>query len=298
MRLSQIAAILPLLIIAHAADSPSAVLLQFRELVTVCIILSYVFAAGKIADFLESGGRAIKKKEVLLAPFAYMLFATLGILYYFMSGAWIPPQHTIITTLAYLVVVPFGIALVIGAIVLHAFFRDRLNALQSLDLSLKVLLSPVLDGISGYWTALVAAALLVLISAASAYSSNMNFSTVPLDFILLSVIFALFFLYRALTSANNEGKASNFVTALTLIVPAILRMYFKDLVCTGLSLIPFNFFSTCPLQDLGTGVELALSVLATLIILIPVIPFVYALVVNMLRFATVVRAVARKEDRE
>ncbi|MDD5337638.1 MAG: hypothetical protein PHS02_04095 [Candidatus ainarchaeum sp.] len=296
MRLSHIAATLPFLFLAHAAE-PSAALLQLRELVTVCIILSYVFSAGKIAEFLQSWGRRITKKEALLAPFAYMLFATLGIMYYFLSGAWVPPQHTIITTAVYLAVVPFAIALIVGALVLYSFFHDRLNALQSLDLSLKVLLSPLLDGISGYWTALVAAALLVFISAASAYSSNMNFSDIPLDFILLSVIFAIFFLYRAFTSADNGGKASNFVTALTLIVPAILRMYFRDLVCAGLALVPFDFFSACPIQDLGTGVELALSVLATLIILIPVIPFVYALVVNTLRFAAVARIVAGKEGK-
>jgi len=269
--------------------------LQFRDLILVAIVLSYIFASGKIADFLQASGRPISKKEVLAAPFAYMLFAALGVLLYFSSGLWAPPQDTIIALGVYLVLAPLGITIGLGAIVLHSFFHDRLNAVQSLDLSMRVILAPIFDGLRGYWTALGAAALLVFISGISYWSSGGQFSLVTMDFLLLSSVVALYYLYKALTSAGNESKASNFVTMLILLTPAILRLFFKELVCAGLSRIPFGLFASCPLEQVGNEVTLALSVLATLVILVPIIPVAYAVIVNALRVATAIAILIKNE---
>lgn len=269
---------------------------QLRDIAIFAVLLCYIFAAGKIADFLQSSGRKISKREALLAPFAYMFLSCLGLLAYVSSGLWVPPQNTLITTAVYLLGIPLGIVIGLGAIVLYGFFRDRLNPVQSLDLSMRIILAPIFDGLRGYWTALGAAAILGGISGFTYWSSGGNFSLVTLDFLLLSSVVALYFLYRALTSHTNEGKASNVVTMLTIIAPSVLRLFFKDLVCAGLSLIPLDFFRSCPLQQVGNEVTLALSVAATLILLVPIIPVIYAMVVNLLRVATVVELLMRREQ--
>jgi len=272
-------------------------LLQLREVIIFAVVLSYIFASGKIADFLQSSGRKMSKKEVLLAPFAYLFFAVLCVLIYFSSGLWVPPQATIITTLVYLFLIPVSIVVAAGTVVLHAFFRDRLTAVQSLHLSIRIMFAPLFDGLKGYWTALTAAAILVILSGISFYSSGGNFSLATFDFLLLSAIASLYFLYRALTAGTNESKASNFVTVLTLISPAVLRLFFKDLVCALLSLIPFKFFTACPLYEIGSEVTLAFSVLATLVVLVPVIPFIYAVMVNILRFVAAIEIMLKKEPK-
>ncbi len=253
---------------------------QYKDLFILAIIACYVFAAGKIADFLSKAGGKITKREVLLAPFAYVFLCALCLLLYISSDAWVPPQQTIITMAAYMLLVPLAICVAAGAICLHAFFHDRLNALQSLDLSLHIILAPIFDGIRGYWTALGAAAVLVLASSLSFWSSGGNFSLVTLDFLIMSAIFSLYFLYRALTSQDNEGRASNSVSVLVMVSPSVLRLFLPSVVCALLALIPLQFFKECPLLQAGNEVTLALSVLATLVLLVPIIPIIYAVIVN------------------
>jgi hypothetical protein len=53
-----------------------------------------------------------------------------------------------------------------------------------------IALSPLFDGLAGYWTALTAAALLAAMSGATFWSSGGNFSLVTLDFLLLSTVVA------------------------------------------------------------------------------------------------------------
>ena len=272
-------------------------ILELREVVIIGVVLSYVFASGKIADFVEARGFRISKKEVLLAPFAYMFVSAIGVLAYFASGAYLPPQDTIITLAVFLVLLPVAIVIGLGALVLHYFFRDRLNAVQSLDLSLRILLAPIFDGWKGYWTALGAAGILVAISVISYYSSGLSPEKTPLDFLLLAIIVALYFAYRALTATNNEARASGAVSALTILAPAILLEFFRELACGALALVPFGIFSSCPLDQVGNEVALAFSVLATLLLLIPVIPLVYAIVVNLLRFLTAVEVILKKEEK-
>jgi hypothetical protein len=216
-----------------------------------------------------------------------VLFRSIAV--YFASGAWVPPQSTVITLGFYLLLIPLAITIGLGAAVLYGFFKGRLNAWQSLDLSLHVILAPVFDGLSGYWVSFGAAAILVFISGFTYWSSGGNFSLVTLDFLLLSSVVALYFLYRAIVSQNNEGRASSLVTMLAVIAPSILRLFFRDVVCAGLSLIPLEFFRTCPLMQAGNEVTLAVSVLATLLILVPIIPFIYALIINLLRFTAVLQ---------
>lgn len=268
---------------------------QLRDIVLIAIVFCYVFAAGKIADFLRSSGKKITRREAILAPFAYMLVVSVGALAYFSSGAWVPPQHTLITMGVYLLLAPLGIAIGLGAIVLHAFFRKRLTPLESLDFSMRVMLAPVFDGMHGYWTALGAASILVFLSGFTYWSSGGNLGLVTLDFLLLSAVASLYFLYGAIISSGNEDKASNLVALMVVLSPSVLRLFFKDIVCAGLSLIPLDFFRNCPLLQAGNEVTLALSVLATLLMLLPVIPMVYALIVNLLRFATVLEIIFSKE---
>lgn len=271
--------------------------LELREIVILGVVLSYIFASGRIADFVEARGFRLSKKEVLLAPFAYMLLSAIGVLLYFSSGAYLPPQDTIITLAVYLVLLPVAIAVGLGALVLHYFFHDRLNPVQSLDLSLRILLAPIFDGWKGYWTALGAAGILAAISTISYYSSGWDFAKVSLDFLLLSAIVSLYFIYRALTANNNEQRASGFVSALTILTPALIREFLRGLACSALALIPFNIFSACPLDQVGDEVTLALSVFATLLLLIPIIPLVYAIVVNLLRFLTAIEVLLKKEEK-
>ncbi len=268
---------------------------QFRDIVIFAVVACYIFAAGKIADFLTSSGRHITKREVLLAPFAYVFLCFFVLLLYATSGAWVPPQNTIITTAAYLVLLPLALCIGAGALALHGFFHDRLNPLQSLDLSMHIILAPIFDGLTGYWTAIGAAAVLVFASGLSFWSSGGNFSLVTLDFLIMSALFSLYFLYRALTAQNNEGRASNFVSMLVIITPGVLRLFLPTVACALLSLIPLEFFKTCPLLQIGNEVTLALSVLATLVLLVPVIPILYALSVNVLRAASAFSVFLRKE---
>jgi len=274
---------------------PASLLSQFRDILILAVIACYIFAAGKITDFLSSSNKRITKREVILAPFAYVFLCFLALLLYATSGVWVPPQNTIITTAAYLLVLPVALCIGAGALALHGFFHDRLNPLQSLDLSMRVILAPIFDGISGYWTAIGAAAVLVLASSLSFWSSGGNFSLVTLDFLIMSALFSLYFLYRALTAQNNEGRASNFVSMLVIITPSVLRLFLPAIACALLSLIPLQFFKTCPLLSVGNEVTLALSVLATLVLLVPVIPVLYALSVNLLRAATAFSVLLRKD---
>ena len=302
MKAKSLFPILLLLAVTHAqlaavpSDIPLATL-QLRDIIIIAVVLTYLFASGRIADFVESKDRRVTKREVLLAPLLYMAFACVGVLLYFGSGAWVPPQDTMITVAFYLILIPLAISVGLGALVIHYFFHDRLNPVQSIDLSLRIVLAPVFDGWKGYWTAFGAAAILVGISAVSFYSSGWDFAKVTLDFLLLSFLVSLYFVYRALAAKSNEDKASGFVSALTIITPAIVREFFRELACAVLALIPFNIFSTCPIGEVGNEVTLAISVLATILLLVPIIPIVYAVVVNVLRFFTVIEVLLRKEER-
>jgi len=278
-----------------ASLEPSSLLSQFRDIIIFAVIACYIFAAGKITDFLSASGKRITKREVIAAPFTYVLLCFFALLLYASSGAWVPPQNTIITTVAYMLAIPLALCIGAGALALHGFFHDRLNPLQSLDLSMHILLAPIFDGLAGYWTAIGAAAVLVLASSLSFWSSGGNFSLVTLDFLIMSALFSLYFLYRALTAQNNEGRASNFVSMLVIFTPSVLRLFLPALACALLSLIPLQFFKTCPLLQVGNEVTLALSVLATLVLLVPVIPLLYALSVNLLRAAAALSVLLRKE---
>lgn len=259
---------------------------QLRILVAIAIILFYVFAAGKIADFLQSGGRKITKREALLAPFAMLVFSALAISLYFLSGAYKPPQDSLITNIVFYLLIPAGILIAAGAAVLYGFFRDRLNPLQSIDLSIHVVLSPLFDGMKGYWIALGAAAILATISGIVYYSSGGKLSLVTFDFLLLSIVVSLYYLYRAITAQNSENRASNIVTVLCLLAPSLMQRYLKDAVCAVLVRLPFGLFSACPLDSVGSDITLALSIGATMLLLVPIVPFVYAFAVNLLRACT------------
>lgn len=271
---------------------PSKGELELRQLILFVVVIIYVFAAGRIADFLKARGTRISKKEVLLAPFLFMMLSALGVLLYFSTPYWLPPQDTIVTKAVYLIAVPLAIATGLGAFVLYSFFHGRLNVLDSLDLSARIVFAPVFDGLKGYWTMINVIFVLGIIATISFYSSGGNFSLITLDFLLLSLLVASYFIYHAVVGVGNENKASNFVTALILVAPSIMRLYFKELVCRGFSMIPFGLFSACPLDMMGDEVTLAISVIATLIILIPIIPFAYAIMVNLLRFMVVVEVMA------
>ena len=278
-----------------ASLEPASLLSQFRDIAIFAAAALYIFAAGRIADSLAKLGKHMTRREVLLAPFAYIFVCFLALAIYASSGAWVPPQNTIITAGAYLVLIPLALCIGVGALALHGFFRDRLSLLQSLDLSLHIILAPVFDGLAGYWTAIGAAAVLVLASSLSFWSSGGNFSLVTLDFLIMSAIFSLYFLYRALTAHDNEGRASNFVSMLVVFAPSVLRLFLPSIACALLSLIPLQFFQSCPLLSVGNEVTLALSVLATLVLLVPVIPILYALSVNVLRAATAFAVLLQKE---
>jgi hypothetical protein len=280
---------------AAALPEISIPISQLRELVILLVFFTYVFAAGRIADFLQNSGRAISKRELVLAPFAFMFLSAVGVVAYFSSDYWIPPQNTIITEAFYLLFIPLAIAIGIGAMVLNSFFHDRLNFFQSADLSVKIVLSPLFDGMQGYFTALGAAAIVVGISIISYFSSGSDLALVTMDFLLLSVVVSLYFLYHVFTARTNESKASNVVTMLTILFPSVLRSYFTELVCAGLEHLPFGLFPSCPLLQVGNEVTLALSVAATLILLVPVIPVVYAIAVNGLRMFSALSLVLKKE---
>ncbi|HIH19424.1 TPA: hypothetical protein HA225_05620 [Candidatus Micrarchaeota archaeon] len=290
--------LLPLVSSAQAgnlAKEAEPIAKELQMAMAIGVLLCYIFAAGRIADFLQSSGRSVSKKEIIYAPIAYVLFSMIGVIFYFGSGSFAPPQNTLITNAVYLLLIPLGIAIGVGTVVLHSFFRDRLNAVQSLDLSMKIILAPIFDGMRGYWVAIGAAALVVFISGASYFSSGGNFSLVTFDFLLASILVAIYFLYKAFTSRTNEGRASNIVTMLTVLSPSLLRLYFREMVCAWLTKIPIDFFRSCPLDQVGSEVTLALSVAATLLVLVPVIPLIYAVMVNALRVLSVLQVLTRKE---
>jgi hypothetical protein len=54
-----------------------------------------------------------------------------------------------------------------------------------------------------------------------------------------------------------------------------------------------QFFEACPIDNVGNEVTLALSVLATLVLVVPVIPLFYAAAVNIMRMFSLL-AVIRK----
>jgi len=278
-----------------ATFEPASLLSQFKDMLLLAIVACYIFAAGKIADFLSKAGGRITKREALFAPFAYVFLCFFALLIYVSSGIWVPPQNTVITMAAYLVLIPLALCIAAGALALHGFFHDRLNPLQSLDLSMHIILAPVFDGLAGYWTAVGAAAVLVFASGASFWSSGGNFSLVTLDFLIMSALFSLYFLYRALTARDNEGRAANAVSTLVILAPSVLRIFLPAMVCALLALIPLPFFKSCPLLQTGNEVTLALSVLATLVLLVPVIPIIYAIAVNVLRAASALAILLQKE---
>ena len=271
---------------------------QVRLIAAAVAVLFYVFAAGKIADFLQNSGRPVSRKEALYAPFAYAFLGVLAVLLYFSSPVSRPPQDTLVTNLFYLVLAPAMIAIAAGTLALHSFFHDRMGFHQSLDLSIRIILAPVFDGMRGYWTALGAAAVLTVISGVAFYSSGGMLASATFDFLLLSIVASLYFIYRALTCVGNEQRASNAVTVLAILAPSVLQHFFRDAVCAALSLIPIKFFETCPLYRVGSEVSLALSVGATMLLLLPVIPIIYALAVNLLRALTLARLLMRKEARK
>ena len=270
---------------------------QLRIIGALVIVLFYIFAAGKIADFLQSTGRRITKREALFAPFAMMFVSLAAIALYFISGAYHPPQDTLITNVVYLLLVPAAITLGLGSLVLYGFFHDRLNYLQSLDLSIHIVLSPVFDGIKGYWTALGAGVILSIISAIVFYSSGGRLALVTFDFLLMAIIVSLYYLYRFFTVPGNENKAGNAVMILCLLAPSIMQRYLKDAVCSVLVHLPFGLFSTCPLDSVGSDVTLAVSIGATMLLLVPVVPILYAFVVNVLRAYTLAALLLKQEPK-
>jgi len=292
---SSIGGMLPIPSAQSMLPNISAILSQLRLFILFCIAFCYIFAAGKIAEFLQLSGKAIAKREALAAPLAYVAAGILAVFIYYFSGKWVPPQNTIITMAVYLLIVPLAIFILCGAAVLYAFFKDRLNVIQSLDMSMKIVLAPLFDGLSGYWTALGAAAALAAISSFSFYSSGGNLSLVTLDFFLLSIVVALYFVYRSLTSRGSEAKAADFVTALCILAPSILQAFFKDLFCAAFKLIPIAFFKTCPLNQMDSGATLGVSIAATMILLVPVVPFIYAGAVNLLRASALFAVIMQKE---
>jgi|GEM_PF-1178732 len=256
---------------------------QLYALAALALVFLYVFAAGKIADFLQSSGRKITKREALYAPFAMMFVALVFISFYFLSGMARPPQDTLVTILVYTIVAPAAIAIGIGALVLKGFFADRLSAVQSLDLSLHIVLAPIFDGLKGYWTALGAAAILALISSVAFYSSGGRFALATFDFLLLSILASLYYLYRAFTTPGNENKASNAVVVMCLLAPNLLQRQLKEVACAALSQIPLPFLHPCPLESAGAEVTLALTIGTVMLLLVPVVPIVYAFAINLLR---------------
>ena len=270
---------------------------QLRLFAALAVVFFYVFAAGKIADFLQSSGKKITKREALYAPFALMLVSGVFIAAYFLSGAYRPPQDTLITNIVYLVLIPAGITLAIGSAVLWIFFRDRLNFLQSLDLSAHIVLSPIFDGLKGYWTALGAVLILGIMSVLVFFSTGGRLALATFDFLLLSILVSLYFLYKMLTKPGNENRASNAVMILCLLAPSLMQKYFKDLVCAILVRLPFGIFQTCPLDSVGSDVTLAISIGATMLLLVPVVPLLYAFVVNLMRAFTLANLLLAPEPK-
>lgn len=276
---------------AVAIEQKSILIEQFKVFLIPVLVLCYVFACGRIADFIEcvAGEGRMMRREVLGAPLAYIIVIVLAVAAYFSSGASAPPQGTPVSIAVYFLVIPLFVATVAGAIPIYAVFRDRLNPLNAIELSTKILFAPVYDGLHGYWTALGAAALLVILSGIAYYSGGGNIEATATDLMLLSSLSALAFVYLAFSARETETRASRFVTAAVLVLPGIIRIYFKQGVCTGLAMVGV---SPCPLAGTGEGLTLMASVGITLGILVPIVPFAYAFVVNLLRFYRALKALA------
>ncbi len=283
---------------AQPMPDVSGSVIELRYAISGIVLLTYLFAAGKIADYVQNAGGTLTRREMFLSSFAYMLSASAAVLVYFASPYWAPPQDTLVTKLAYLIAIPLALAAAAGALAILSFFRNRLNLAQAADLSTRIVFAPVFDGLRGYWTMLNTMFVLGIIAAVAFYSSGGNFSLITLDFLILSIAAALYFAYRSISSQNSEDKASNAAAAFILVAPSVLRTFFKDLVCSGLSIVPFGIFSSCPLSQSGGEATLAISVLATLLLLVPVIPVVYAVFVNALRFFSALRLAAMREKRK
>lgn len=276
----------------------AAILSQFRALLFLLAILMYVFAAGRIAEFTKLSGARIGRREALAIPAAYLIAGLATIAAYYASGHWVPPQNTPITLAFYIVAIPIAIFWLMGAAALYMFFREKAGIVGSLDLSMKIALAPLFDGLKGYWTALGAAAVLSLVSAVSFYSSGGNMALLTLDFTILSCVSALYFAYRALTAKGSEPQASNMVTALCIVSPIIMQKFFRDFVCAALALLPIRLFAECPLLSMDGGATLGVSIAATVVLLVPIVPFIYAGVVNALRAGMLLGIIAEGEGRK
>jgi hypothetical protein len=268
---------------------------QLRLIGAIAIFLFYIFAAGKIADFFESSRIKLSKREALLAPFAMLFVSLVAIAFYFLSGAYRPPQDTLITNIVFLALIPAGIALVIGSFVLYSFFKDRLTYPQSLDLSIRIVLSPVFDGFKGYWIALGAGVILSIISTVSFYSSGGRLSLATFDFLLLSILASLYYAYQFFASRTSEERAGNVVTILCLLAPSIVQRYLKDAACSILVRLPFHIFPSCPLDSAGSEVTFAMSLGVTMLLLVPVVPIIYSFAVNLLRLWALVELLLKPE---
>ncbi len=269
-----------------------------KQVINVAIILAilcYIFAAGKIADFLQSSGKAITKKEALFAPFAYFATSALLIIIYISSGFFAPPQSTPITLGFFLIIIPSLIALVGGTAALYYFFRDRMNIASCFSLSIRIIFAPLFDGIKGYWTALGGAAIVGVISTISFFSSGGNMALATTDFLFLSITVSLYFVYKAAVAMSNEDRATNLTTFLFILSPSIIKVFARDIACAAIGAIPIKLFATCPLSQSDQQTSLALSLAATFIVLLPLIPIAYAALVNTLRAATVLKLLFAKD---
>lgn len=278
-----------------ALPNVTELLSQLRIFIVLSIVLCYIFAAGKIAEYLKLSDKPITKRDALAAPFAYVFAGVAIVFLYYLSGRWVPPQNTVITMAVYILFIPLAMIIFSGAAVLYAFFKNRLGIAQSLDMSMKIVLAPLFDGLKGYWTALGAAAALAAISGFSFYSSGGNLSLVTLDFFLLSTVVAIYFAYRSITSRDSESKATNFVTAICIIAPGILQAFFKDLFCAIFRMVPIAFFKTCPLDQLDSGATLGVSITVTMLLLVPIVPFIYAGTVNAIRACVLIDVLMDKK---
>ncbi|MFA5105689.1 MAG: hypothetical protein WC506_01890 [Candidatus Micrarchaeia archaeon] len=267
---------------------------QIINVIIIASILCYIFAAGKIADFLQSGGKEITKKEALVAPFAYFAASAFAILFYFSSGLYAPPQATPVTLGFYLILIPALITLGAGTIVLYSFFHDRLNPASCFSLSIRIIGAPIFDGIKGYWTALGAAVIVGGVSTISFFSSGGNMALATTDFLYLSITVSLYFIYKAAVALSNEDRASSLTTLLFILSPSIIRVFARDIACAIIGAIPIRLFSACPLAA-DQQTSLALSLAATFIVLLPLIPIAYAALVNSLRAISVLKLLAAKE---
>ncbi len=269
-----------------------------KQVINVALIaglLCYIFAAGRIADYLLSSGKRITKKEAVFVPFAYLATSAIFVIIYLTSGFFAPPQATIVTLGFFLVVVPALITLAAGTAVIYWFFRDRIGASECFSLSLRIIFAPIFDGIKGYWTALGAAVIIAIVSTLAFFSSGGNMALATTDFLFLSITVSLYFVYKAAVAQSNEERASSLTTLLFILSPSIIRIFARDIACAVIGAIPVRLFSSCPLAASDQQTSLALSLAATFIVLLPLIPIAYAALVNALRATTVFKLLAAKD---